>query len=205
MAASYYLINGVTISSPGGGTVMKAGELVSDPGTISAIQAAGGILVPSNNAVIAAAAASLTKQYAKGMNQEDASRIMMAAYDHSGGGLLLRFIAASIAASATLQSQPAMFDRPATIEEAKFMCFGTPAAGESVVLQARKNGTDITGATITYDSTGTPKTEITIPKLAGVSFVEGDALDVVVTYTAGGTPALGTGQNGYFDLWMRTQ
>lgn len=194
--AAYYLINTTTLKD----SKILAGETVSDAATITALGGAGGILCSTSEPVVAAAVPTVLKLRLKGADENLLTQMMMAAWEEAGGGLRLRAVAASIAASATLILNPQQVDRPGTILAATFMCKGTPAAGESVVLQARKNGTNITGATITYNSGSSPNTLIAIPNMVGVALVPGDIIDFVDTYTAGGGPALGTGQNGVFNL-----
>jgi hypothetical protein len=124
------------------------------------------------------------------------TEIMQSAYEQAQGGLKLYNTTALIGASATIPLSPFAVDRAGTVTGATLIVNTAAAAGESAALQFRKNGSNIVGATFTYDSTKAAATLLTLANVLNVTVVPGDVLDYVITYVAGGGPALsGTAGN----------
>lgn len=98
--SQFYLINTVILAN---GTKLLAGEFVDDAVTPSApITAAGGILWPASDTVVAAAGVAVAAKHAnRGINESEANDLMIAAVENS-----IRGTNSGAAASiATLQGQ----------------------------------------------------------------------------------------------------
>lgn len=190
MTTPGYLLNNVTISSSNGPAVLQAGYLATDPTVQAGIAAMGGQLGNSVDAIIAAAATTVTKLRRRGDNEAACTAVMVAAQAASAAALKFANTNTSATANADVGMEPAPIPKPGSIVAAVAMLEVQPASGESVVLQVRKNGTNISGATVTLSSSTTAKTPVTIPSMVGVTYAQNDEFDVVETYTAGGSPAL---------------
>lgn len=193
---SGYLLNTVTVNSPLVGSVkVKAGSLITDPALLTAIAGAGGQIGASTDAIIAAAAVVVTKQRFRGQNEDTWNSIMGSAASASA------IAQAQIAAYLKFQSALLAADANATLvvpppaPRAGAFVSGTAtfdalaATGESLVMQLTKNGTNISGATVTFGHATVGET-VTFPSLAGVAYALGDEFAVVTTYTAGSVPTL---------------
>ncbi len=77
---SLYLINTVTIVQNSNPSKIFAGDLISDTGIQADVLAAGGVLGPSTDTNLAAAAAEVAKLRSHGANEADCTAVMMAAY-----------------------------------------------------------------------------------------------------------------------------
>lgn len=194
--AGYYLCNTVpAVNTASGPLLFAAGTLVTDSSIQAALRAAGGLLAPQSDAAVAAAAViAQGARLNKGADGQFLTNVMMAAYAGSAAAgtasFTLRNGTQLLGATATVEMVPDPVPKAATILTATFSCPTAAATGESAVLQFKKNGSSISGATLTYNSSSSPDTLINVPNLAGVALVAGDQLTYDITYTAGGTPAL---------------
>lgn len=92
------LLNSVRIQQDGSHKRVRAGETIADAGVQTAVTAAGGVLWPTTDLVVVAAAVTALKIRARGASDGEASRLMMAALlseqsaGLSGAGILLNNI-----------------------------------------------------------------------------------------------------------------
>jgi hypothetical protein len=186
---SGYLLNTVTVNSQLVGSVkVKAGTLLTDATLLAAVAGAGGQVGSLADPFLVAASANVKKQRDRGQNEDVWNSIMLAA--SSASALALKFLSASLAADASTTSAnigPA--SRAGTFVSGSATFDALAATGESLVIQIAKNGTNITGATVTYNHATVGQT-VVIPGLSGVAYAIGDEFTVVTTYTAGGSPTL---------------
>jgi hypothetical protein len=105
------LLNDTTINVQGGPMLVRAGETVNDPGMLAALPLMGGVLWPTNDVTVAAAAALVLKLRAKGADERICSAAMVVA---AASMLSQSDVAASFAklaadgAAATATSETAM-------------------------------------------------------------------------------------------------
>lgn len=187
-----YLVIGVWANTAQNGPAyIPAGTLVTDPTVLAAVASAGGQTLPQTNAFAAAAATIAQNARSKGANEIALNDIMQAAVAAIAAAVQF-YGTGNAAANGSTIIQPAPIGQGATVLSGglSVMFSGSAAAGESAVLQLRKNGTNISGATITYNNTQNPRTALVFPNTAGIVLVATDVLDVVDTYTAGGGPTL---------------
>ena len=79
MATPSVLVNTVTISQGGGSVVVRSGEVISDAAVQTAVAGAGGTLVPTGNSVVDTATAIVQKLRARGANEDECDKVMIAA------------------------------------------------------------------------------------------------------------------------------
>ncbi len=200
-----YLINPVIVETDQGPLSLKAGAKIADSTTLAAVQAVGCQVFPTDDPVLSAAVALVPNYVAKGRNEEELGRMVWSAAIASAGATQKFTLYPAIATtSAAYPLQPAPAGHAGTLFGATIAFLVQPASGESIVVQVQKNGSNISGATVTYSHSGansTPFVSITIPNIKGVTYIATDYFDVNVTYTAGSTPAM-TGKFSYANMVM---
>lgn len=189
---AYALITLYVNASAQGPTKVYAGSQISDSTVLAGYLAGGGQTAPTNDPIVSAAAATVAKLRAKGQNEDFLNSVMLAALAASAGASLNINFDLPLAASATVVVEPAPVEQKGAFQGAWTVSTPVqPATGESAALQVQKNGVNITGATVTLGHTTVANAVIPIPNTAGVTYVATDDFQIVVTYTAGGSPALG--------------
>jgi hypothetical protein len=185
MTTPQYLITHCTINSAlTGAMLLKAGTLISDPTIQAAVASAGGTLGSASDPLLITAAANVVKQRTvRGSDEFLLDTVMLGAMAASAAALKFQATIAGNLASGTTSLGLAI--RPGTLNGGTIEFEGTPSGAESQVIQVRKNGANITGATVTYN-TSSPSKILTIPNLAGVTYNAGDEFDFTNTYTIGG-------------------
>lgn len=155
--ATYYLINCITRGSNKGSFKQFAGELVNDANEdVAAIQAAGGVLWSSADAVVAAAAAVASKAKARGADEAELNAIMQAGInnnvkqsDQTGEAVL---VAGTVTVSTlTLNAGSVVMIQkktPGGTSGVGYKYVVTPGAPGSLVITA----VDAAGATVATDT-----------------------------------------------------
>lgn len=197
-AAPAYLVNTVNAVVDGSSMPLRAGKLLNTQAQVDLAVAAGGQVWPASDPIVAGAAAQVTKLQARGANEADVAAQMAAAIVQSlaatAGPLAVNFSAVGgVGATGQFFLSPFPVGKAGKLTSALTATFAAVAgAGESAVLQVKKNGSNVSGATYTYDATKSAlvKTPIVIPNTLGLAYAATDYLEVAVTYTAGGSPAL---------------
>ena len=192
MTTPQYLITHCTINTAlTGAMLLKAGSLISDPTVQAAVASAGGTLGSASDPLLITAAANVLKQRTvRGSDEFLLDSVMLGAMASSAAALKFQAtIAGNQATNTTTGTSLGLAVRPGTLNGGTIEFEGAAASGESQVIQVRKNGANITGATITYNNASSSKI-VTIPNLAGVTYAAGDEFDFTNTYTAGGGPTL---------------
>lgn len=75
---SAILLNDSTVNTPNGPILVRAGETVVDPGLLAALPGVGGVLWPSNDATVSAAATIALKLRNKGADERIVTGVMIA-------------------------------------------------------------------------------------------------------------------------------
>lgn len=186
-----YALVTITMADPTGAgpVVLRSGKLISDAATSAAYLAGGGQLGANTDPQIIAAAAIVVKMRNRGSDELLCDRVMIAAAASDVTEELTFNTPISLtAASSTVQPDP--LGKSGTVSAAGL--FLTPpvtgGVGESAVFQLKKNGTNVTGATVTLSATTLANVPVAIPSTAGLAYLATDVLTFANTYTAG-TPA----------------
>jgi len=191
MTTPQYLITHCTINTAlTGAILLKAGSLISDPTIQAAVGSAGGALGSASDPLLIAAAANVLKQRTVRASDEFLlDTIMLGAMTSSAAAL--KFQANLLASASAADTTLGVAIRPGTLNGGTVNFEGLAAAGESGVIQVRKNLVNITGATVTYNN-ASPSKILTIPNLVGVTYNQDDEFDFTYVYTAGGGTLAGT-------------
>lgn len=194
------LVNSVLVQTTSGSMRMRSGRTITDAITQAAVIAAGGQLANPADPLVAAAVTIVTKLKGRGADDATIDAVMLAAVASQTQEEVYINFALNIGATAVPVIEPAPMGKSGAFSSAGMTV--TPpvvgGTGESAVLQLKKNGTNVTGATVTLNSTVPANTVVTIPNTAGLAYLATDVFEMGVTYTAG-TPNY-TGVNAYADL-----
>lgn len=201
--ATFYLLNSVTVNR----TPFKAGALIDSAvhtaAGLAAIQGVGGVLWPSDDPSVAAAAAIVAKMWAKGADENNIGRVMMAAAALSAAGNPDTLVTPQVVLTSADQAETLVFSLAGkgTVLGAYYLpnAASAPAAGSNnQVLLLNMN--DATGTLVGALATGTLANATPMVKWARFSlgaltnavFLDGYTVTATVTHT--GTAVLPAGQ-----------
>jgi hypothetical protein len=194
------LINSVNVQTASGSMRMRSGRTITDAITQAAVIAAGGQLANPADPLIVAAVAIVLKLRGRGADEATCDLVMVAAASNQMQEEVAINFALNIGVTAVPVIEPAPMGKSGTFSSAGMTV--TPpivgGAGESAVLQLKKNGGNVAGATVTLNASAPANVAVLIPSTAGLAYLATDVFEMGVTYTAG-TPNY-TGVNAFADL-----